>query len=521
MSSRKKKSKEILTNVTIEAVAAEGNSLAHINGKVLFVPQTIPGDVVDVQLTRIKSSFMEGRISRIVNPSPDRIAPFCDYYGVCGGCKWQPLPYKMQLEFKQQQVFDQLHRIGKLNLPPLSEDNTVFDISKPAFFPILGSEKTTEYRNKLEFTFSDRKWLREGENPDDFFSPVVQLNPDDFEGGIFPHNLRKGYSSINNRSEGFGLGFHIGGAFDKVLDISKCYLQREPSNEIRNFVKQYAIENSLSFFNLREQSGLLRNLMVRTNKNGDVMVVLAATSPAVDEKGVSHIEKLLAAMGDKFPQIKSLNYVINNKYNDTLGDLPVVHFAGDDAIYEEMEGLNFKIGPKSFYQTNSEQAYRLYCVVRDFADIKPTDTVYDLYTGIGTIALFIARRAAKVIGIEYVPEAIEDAWVNARNNGIDNCEFFAGDMKDVLSSDFIAVHGGNPDVVILDPPRAGIHPDVARVILEAAPKRIVYVSCNPATQARDLAILSSQYEIVHVRPVDMFPHTQHLENVVGLKKIEL
>lgn len=499
--SKNKKSKPILENVLIEQIAAEGNSIAHIDGKVLFVPWAIPGDVVNVQLTRIKSSYMEGYVTKMVTPSKDRISPFCSHYGVCGGCKWQALPYPLQLKFKQQQVIDQLSRIGGFK----NEGEL------PEIEPILGSEKEREYRNKLEFTFSDRRWLLEGEKAENIFSPPTPLNPSDYPNG-FPRHLKLGYSSVNSRPEGFGLGFHIGGAFDKVLDIDRCYLQSEPSNQIRNFVRKYAIEHSLPFFNLREQVGLLRTLVVRTNSKGDVMVTLACTSL------LPSIYNLLDALLAEFPQIKSLHYVINNKGNDSFADLPVVHYAGEDAIYEQMEGLRFKIGPKSFYQTNSEQAYRLYCVVREFADLKGDENIYDLYTGTGTIAQFLSPLAKSVIGIEYVPEAIEDAKINAENNGIKNCTFYAGDMKDILTADFIARHGGTPDVIILDPPRAGIHPDVAKVILDAAPNKIVYVSCNPATQARDLSILSQKYQITRIRPVDMFPHTVHIENVVVLSK---
>ena len=502
--SRKGKEKIVLQNIEIESIAAEGNSLARVDGKVLFVPLCIPGDVVDVRIHRKKSGYMEGVAINMVKPSPLRVAPFCDHYGTCGGCKWQILPYEQQLQFKQQQVVDQLTRIGHLELPEIE--------------PILGSEKTREYRNKLEFTFSDRRWLFEGEKAEDIFSPPTQLDPADYPNG-FPRHLRLGYSSVNSKPEGFGLGFHIGGAFDKVLDIKKCYLQPEPSNEIRNFVREYAVEHGLSFFNLREQVGLLRTLVVRTNTKGDVMVTLACTSLGEAAQGEkAPILLLLDAMLERFPQIKSLHYVINTKGNDSFGDLPVINYAGEDAIYEQMEDLSFKIGPKSFYQTNSEQAYRLYSVVREFADLKGDEKVYDLYTGTGTIAQFVSKKAASVIGIEYVPEAIEDAKINAQNNGITNCTFYAGDMKDILTNDFIAQHGGTPDVIILDPPRAGIHPDVAQVILDANPEKIVYVSCNPATQARDLSILSQKYRITRVRPVDMFPHTVHIENVVALER---
>lgn len=464
----RKRERVILESVEIENIAAEGKSIAHVNGKVLFVPFAIPGDIVDVLVTGKRKSFMEGTVVRMVKPSAMRIDPFCSHYGVCGGCKWQPLPYQKQLEFKQQQVEDQLVRIGRLDLPEIS--------------PILGSQKQQYYRNKLEFTFSDKRWvesLSEAENLSD--------------------------------QEKLGLGFHIMGMFDKVLDIKKCYLQEEPSNKIRLFIKDYAIKNNISFFNLREQTGLLRNMVVRTTTTNEVMLIIVFSS---DEPEI--IENLMNSVAKQFPEITSLNYVINSKKNDTITDLDVVKFKGKEAIYEKMENLKFKIGPKSFFQTNSEQAYRLYSVVRDFADLKGDEVVYDLYTGTGTIALFLASKAAKVVGVEYVPEAIEDAFVNASENDINNCSFYAGDMKDMLNKDFIEANG-RPDVIILDPPRAGIHPDVAKVIVEARPAKIVYVSCNPATQARDIALMSEFYKITRVQPVDMFPHTHHLENVVKLE----
>lgn len=464
----RKRERVILESVEIENIAAEGKSIAHVNGKVLFVPFAIPGDIVDVLVTGKRKSFMEGTVVRMVKPSAMRIDPFCSHYGVCGGCKWQPLPYQKQLEFKQQQVEDQLVRIGRLDLPEIS--------------PILGSQKQQYYRNKLEFTFSDKRWvesLSEAENLSD--------------------------------QEKLGLGFHIMGMFDKVLDIKKCYLQEEPSNKIRLFIKDYAIENNISFFNLREQTGLLRNMVVRTTTTNEVMLIIVFSS---DEPEI--IENLMNSVAKQFPEITSLNYVINSKKNDTITDLDVVNFKGNEAIYEKMENLRFKIGPKSFFQTNSEQAYRLYSVVRDFADLKGDEVVYDLYTGTGTIALFLASKAAKVVGVEYVPEAIEDAFVNASENNINNCSFYAGDMKDMLNKDFIEANG-RPDVIILDPPRAGIHPDVAKVIVEAKPSKIVYVSCNPATQARDISLMSEFYKITRVQPVDMFPHTHHLENVVKLE----
>lgn len=464
---RKKKEPVILQNIEIESIAAEGNALAHVEGKVLFVPWCIPGDIVDVRVTKKKSAYMEGVVQRIVTPSPLRLEPFCEHYTVCGGCKWQPLPYDLQLKYKQQQVEDQLKRIGKLVLPPIE--------------PILGSEKTVEYRNKLEFTFSNKRWILSGEDAE-------------------------GLSDV----EKLGLGFHISGFFDKVLDIKKCHLQTSPSNEIRLWIKQYAIDNGLSFFDLREQTGLLRNLVIRTASTGEVMVIVVFACES------EHITELMEELKNAFPQINSLYYIVNTKRNDSISDQTPILFSGSDAIYEQMEDLKFKIGPKSFYQTNSLQAYRLYSVVREFADLKGNEIVYDLYTGTGTIGLFLSNNAAKVVGIEYVPEAIEDAKVNASNNGRANAFFFAGDMKDMLTGDFIN-ENGKPDVVILDPPRAGIHPSVAEVLLQAQAPRMVYVSCNPATQARDLALLQEKYEITRVRPVDMFPHTHHVENVVALK----
>lgn len=466
--SRKKKDKEILRNVLIEEVAAEGNAIARIDGKVLFVQQAVPGDIVDIQVTKSKKNYMEGYIVNIVTPSPDRLEPFCSHYGICGGCKWQPLPYRLQLEAKEKQVYDQLARIGHIELDGVEH--------------ILGSERQQMYRNKLEFTFSDRRWLLDGEDPDSL-----------------------------SYEERLGLGFHVGRFFDKVLDIKKCYLQADPSNQIRLFVKEFAIGHGLEFYNLREHKGLLRNIIIRTASSGDTMVILSV------KEFNSSVAELLDAVSDNFPQVKSIYYFINSKLNDSTGDLDAILYKGDDAIYEHMEGLRFKIGPKSFYQTNSEQAYNLYKTAREFAGLTGNETVYDLYTGTGTIAQFVSSKASKVIGIEYVKEAIDDAIVNCMNNGISNCSFFAGDMKDILTDSFIATHG-RPDVVILDPPRAGIHPEVAEVILRSAPDRIVYVSCNPASQARDLQILCRDYKVTRVRPVDMFPHTHHVENVVALTR---
>jgi len=462
---RKKKIDLVLENVCMEAVAAEGKALARVDGMVVFVDFAVPGDIVDIQVYKKKKNYMEGFIKRLVKPSEHRLEPFCEHFGVCGGCRWQPLPYEMQLEAKRQQVEDQLVRIGHLEVPEIR--------------PTLPSEKTRYYRNKLEFSASNKRWLLKNE-PQDLVEP--------------------------------GLGFHVGKFFDKVLDIRQCHLQADPSNAIRLFIKQFCLDNGLEFYNIRENHGFFRNMFIRTTEDGQVMLILCLAQ--ADE---APRKALLDALVKEFPQITSLYYVINEKLNDSIGDLSPVLYHGQDAIYEQMEGLSFKIGPKSFYQTNSRQAYRLYSVARDFAALEGREVVYDLYTGTGTIAQFVSRKAAKVFGIEYVPEAIEDARDNARRNGIDNCEFFAGDMKDVLNEAFIRKHG-HPDVIILDPPRAGIHPDVAQVILKAAPDRMVYVSCNPASQARDLAILCRDYQITAVQPVDMFPHTMHVENVVALKR---
>lgn len=463
----RKKQDIILENVLIESVAAEGKALARVDGTVLFVPFAVPGDVVDVKVTKKKKNYMEGYVLRIVTPSEHRLEPFCSHFGVCGGCKWQPLPYPMQLQAKQQQVYDQLVRIGHLAVPEIS--------------PIIPSDKTVYYRNKLEFTFSRRRWIFADEDPDSM--------PDE---------------------ERCGLGFHVGKFFDKVLDIKQCYLQKDPSNSIRLFIRDYALENGLEFFDIREHTGFLRNMFIRTSESGNVMLIICFYHEDAEARTA-----LLDAVSAAFPQITSLYYVINGKANDSISDQECILYKGEEAIYEYMEGLKFKIGPKSFYQTNTGQAYKLYSVAREYAGLTGNETVYDLYTGTGTIAQFVSSKARKVIGIEYVPEAIADAKENARANGISNCDFYAGDMKDILTDGFVEQHG-RPDVVILDPPRAGIHPDVANVILNAEPKRIVYVSCNPASQARDLAILSSKYTITAVQPVDMFPHTHHVENVVRL-----
>ncbi len=458
----------LLENMTIEACAAEGKALTHWNGAVVFVPFAVPGDVVNIRITRKHHNYYEGFIDRIVEPSKDRIEPFCRHFGVCGGCKWQPLPYHLQLEAKRQQVEDQLVRIGHLSVPEIR--------------PTIPSDKTIYYRNKLEFTYSSKRWFLKDENPD-------ELSPEDR----------------------IGLGFHVGKFFDKVLDIKECFLQKDPSNAIRLFCKEYAVRHGLQFFDIRENVGFIRNMFIRTTDTGDLMVIMCFF---YEDREVR--EAMLDALSQEFPQITSLYYVINSKLNDSIGDQECILYKGEPTIRETMEGLTFRIGAKSFYQTNSGQALKLYSVARAFADLTGNEIVYDLYTGTGTIAQFVSRKASKVIGIEYVPEAIEDAKVNAAANGITNCEFYAGDMKDVLVDSFIKKHG-RPDVIILDPPRAGIHPDVAKVILEASPSRIVYVSCNPASQARDLAILCGKYEITAVQPVDMFPHTQHVENVCALR----
>lgn len=469
---RKKKELPLLEKVTITDVAAEGKAVAKVNELVIFVPYVVPGDVVDLQVKRKKNHYAEAVAVKFHEKSPLRTEPFCSHFGVCGGCKWQCLSYEEQLKYKQKQVFDNLTRIGKVELPE--------------FRPILGSEKTRFYRNKLEFTFSNKRWLTEEEVKQDVK-----------------------YDQMN------AVGFHIPGAFDKVLAIDKCWLQDDISNQIRNAVRDYAYAHNFPFFDLRTQEGLLRNIMIRTSSTGELMVVLQCK--VTDDEGRRKMEEILQFMADSFPQITSLMYVINNKCNDTIGDLDVEVFKGNDHIFEEMEGLRFKVGPKSFYQTNSEQAYNLYKVAREFAGLTGNELVYDLYTGTGTIANFVARKARKVVGIEYVPEAIEDAKVNSALNGIDNTLFYAGDMKDILTNDFIAEHG-HPDVIITDPPRAGMHNDVIDVILAAEPKRIVYVSCNPATQARDLQLLDGKYKVTAVQPVDMFPHTHHVENVVQLER---
>ena len=470
---RKKKPLPLLEGVTIEAVAAEGKCLFHWEELVVFVPFCVPGDVCDIQIRRKKHSFAEGEVVRFINYSNVRATPFCEHFGVCGGCKWQNLPYSEQLKFKQQQVFDQLTRIGKIELPE--------------FRPILGSVHTQAYRNKLDYGCANKRWLTKEE-----------IN-----------TIAVGEGAKNQPA----IGFHITGAFDKILPIEKCWLMDDLHNQIRNEIRDYAIEHGLSFFDLRAQVGLLRDVIIRNSNTGEWLIIIQFH---YDETGGEQEAKaLLQHIADKFPQITSLMYLDNQKCNDTIGDQDILVFKGNDHIFELMEGLRFKVGPKSFYQTNTEQAYHLYSVAREFAGLTGDEVVYDLYTGTGTIANFVARQARQVIGIEYVPEAIEDAKINSEINGIDNTLFFAGDMKDILTDEFIAEHG-RPDVIITDPPRAGMHPDVVKTILRAAPQRIVYVSCNPATQARDLHDLDTDYRVAAVQPVDMFPHTPHVENVVLL-----
>ena len=471
---RKKKELPLLEQITITDVAAEGKALARVNDMVVFVSYVVPGDVVDLQVKRKKHSYAEAVAVKFHEYSPLRSQPFCKHFGVCGGCKWQCLKYEEQIRYKQKQVTDNLVRIGKIELPEIS--------------PILGSEQTERYRNKLEFTFSNKRWLTQEEVEKDFK-----------------------YDQMN------AVGFHIPGAFDKVLAIDECHLMDDICNRIRNGVRDYAYEHNLTFFDLRSQEGMLRNMMIRIAEDENdrsikgLMVVMQFKIVAPEEE--AQMKQLLQFMADTWPEITSLIYVINNKCNDTIGDLPIHVFKGDDHIIEEMEGLKFKVGPKSFYQTNSRQAYNLYKVTREFAGLMGDELVYDLYTGTGTIANFVSRKARQVIGIEYVPEAIEDAKVNSAINGIDNTLFFAGDMKDILNQEFINQYG-RPDVIITDPPRAGMHNDVIDTILFAEPKRIVYVSCNPATQARDLSLLDVKYKVMKVQPVDMFPHTHHVENVV-------
>lgn len=463
-----RREKPLFKEVLIEKLAAEGKAIARIEEKILFVTNVVPGDIVDVQVTKKRKKYMEGQPVYFHKYSDMRVPAFCEHFGVCGGCKWQNIPYEEQLKFKQQEVIDNLTRLGHLSLPEVDK--------------IVPSEKTMNYRNKLEFTFSAKRYL----TPEELNDKSILKSP--------------------------ALGFHVPRLFDKVIDVNNCYLQKEPSNDIRQCVKDYVYKHDISHFDIRDQSGFLRNLIIRTSSIGENMVILSLFHEDIEVR-----EGLLNHISKNFPDLTSLMYVINEKPNDTISDQEIIVFKGRDHIFEEMEGLKFKIGPKSFYQTNSEQAYNLYKLTREFAGLTGNEIVYDLYTGTGTIANFVAKQASKVIGIEYVPEAIEDAKVNSEINGINNTIFFAGDMKDVLTNEFFAEHG-KADLIIVDPPRAGMHPDVIETILNAGAKRIVYVSCNSATQARDLDLMQQAYSLTRVQAVDMFPHTHHVENIVLLEK---
>ncbi|HEY1010727.1 MAG: 23S rRNA (uracil(1939)-C(5))-methyltransferase RlmD [Daejeonella sp.] len=459
--------KKFLQNIEVIDIAEEGKGVGKSDDLVIFIDKAVPGDLVDVELIKRKKKFFEGRISALVRPSEHRTDPFCQHFGVCGGCKWQHLTYESQLQFKQKSVSDALQRLAKADVPGMET--------------ILGSKASRYYRNKLEYTFSDKRWLTD-------------------------EDMRNGESIEMN-----ALGYHIPGRFDKILDIEHCHLQADPSNDIRNRIRDYALANSISFYNLRNHEGALRNLIIRTSSIGELMVIVVFAYPAEGQ-----IEGLMEFLKTEFPGITSLLYIVNQKKNDTIFDQDIYIYSGPDYIFENMDGLKFKIGPKSFYQTNSEQAFELYKITKDFAGFKGDELVYDLYTGAGTIANFVARDVKRVVGIEYVPTAIEDAKINSQINQIDNTVFFAGDMKDILNAEFIAAHG-KPDVVITDPPRAGMHQDVVTRLLEMEADKIVYVSCNAATQARDISLLKEKYDVVRIRPVDMFPHTQHVENVALLR----
>jgi len=466
---RKKRSLPKIEQVEITDIGAEGKAIAKIDNRVIFITQVIPGDIVDVQVTKKRKSFMEAVPVNFHKYSDMRTEPFCEHFGVCGGCKWQNLPYNEQLKYKHQQVIDNLERIAKVDLPEVND--------------ILPSEKTRFYRNKLEFTFSNKRWLTKDE-----------------------------IDSNEELDRSNALGFHVPKIWDKIVNIERCYLQEEPSNAIRLEIKNYADKNNLPYFDLRKQEGFLRNLIIRTSTTKELMVIVVFFYD--DQKKITN---LLNHVADKFPEITSLMYIVNSKANDSITDQDVIFFKGNDHIFEKMENLKFKIGPKSFYQTNSEQAYNLYSKAREFANLTGNEVVYDLYTGTGTIANFVAKKAKKVVGIEYVPEAIEDAKVNSEINNISNTDFFAGDLKAILTESFIEKQG-KPDVIITDPPRAGMHPDVVNTILKADSEKIVYVSCNPATQARDISLLDTNYKITKVQPVDMFPHTYHVENIVLLER---
>jgi len=459
----------LLERVTITDIGAEGNSVARVDDLVVFVPMLVPGDIVDIRIVRRRRKYLEGRVVRFHSYSSDRITPRCSHFGNCGGCKWQHLPYELQLKFKEKQVRDNLTRIGKTNTPLIK--------------PVIGSSEIYYYRNKLEYTFSDKRWLTSDE-----------------------------LTSDNEYAKEDAIGFHVPGFFDKVLDIRECYLQPEPSNSIKNFIRDYAHRNRLTFFNSRQQSGFLRNLVIRNSLDGKVMVIMVFFYE--DEK---RRRELLEVLVKEFPQIRSLMYVINSKGNDSIADQEVIHYYGEDHLVEEMDGLRFRIGPKSFYQTNTRQALELYKVAKSFAGLSGKETVYDLYTGTGAIANFVADSAYKVVGIEYLEEAVQDAEVNSAINNIKNTRFFSGDIRLVLNEHF-RLSNGSPDVIITDPPRAGMHKDVVNAVRESAPRKVVYISCNPATQAWDISIMSEQYHVTMVQPVDMFPHTHHIENVVLLEK---
>ena len=467
---RKNTDKIIFREVPVLDAGAKGVSVAKAeDGRVIFIPNVVPGDIVDVQTFKKRKSYFEGKAIHFHKLSEHRIEPECSHFGVCGGCKWQNMNYSQQLFYKNNEVLNNLKRIGKIELPEFEQ--------------ILGSEKQFFYRNKMEFSFSDSRWLTENE---------IQNN-----------------DTIQNRN---ALGFHIPKMWDKILDIQKCHLQQDPSNAIRNAIKEFATQNNIPFFNARNHEGLLRTLMIRTTSTGEIMVLIQFFKEDKTQR-----ELVLNFLSEKFPEITSLLYVINGKANDTLYDQHIKLFKGRDYILEEMEGLQFSINAKSFYQTNSDQAYELYKITREFAGLSGNELVYDLYTGTGTIAQFVSKKAKKVIGVEAVPEAIADAKENAKRNNITNCEFFVGDMKDVFNAEFIAKHG-KPDVIITDPPRDGMHAAVVEQIMKIAPEKVVYVSCNSATQARDLALMDSLYKVTRVRPVDMFPQTHHVENVVLLEK---
>ena len=480
----RKKQLPTLRGVTITDIGSEGNAIARVDDMILFVPGMIPGDVVDVRVTKKKKRYMEGVTIAVTTPSPQRITPPCSHFGVCGGCRWQHLPYDRQLFYKAQQVRDNLTRIGHTPIPAID--------------PIVGSEKIYGYRNKLEFTFSERRWMT-GDELESWIAAKESQKE-----GETPHLATPVLSPA--------LGFHIPGIYDKVLDINECLLMSEPSDSIRNEVRKYALEKGLPFYDFREHRGFLRTMFVRITLGGEVMVVLVTTDSRAEDR-----EKLLIHLAERFPEITSLYYIVNTKKNDSISDQTPVHFRGSEYITEEMEGLRFRIGPKSFFQTNSSQAARLYGVVKEFAQLKGDENVYDLYTGTGTIACYLASGAARVTGIEYIEEAVADARVNASENDIGNAAFFAGDIKDIFN-DKLFRERGRPDVIITDPPRAGMHGDVTLAMLHSGAKKIIYVSCNPATQARDIDILSAGYDVTRVRPVDMFPHTFHVENVVLLEK---